>query len=165
MISTSFAVTIFPDPLIALLNLKQTTLSSNQFKLLLQITTATKQTIAKAWKSPTLVLTETKHRINQAIIHTKIEAITQDKISKFKKIWLPWMTHCLLISMNPCCCLGKFFLHFHFFHAYYIIEVTHCPGDPFSSISFLFFSFATPSLLYHSFTFFLYLFYLFIRFK
>lgn len=100
MISTLFAVSILPDILIALLNLKPTTLSSNQFKLLLQITIAAKQTVTKAWKLPTLALTETKHRINQAMIHTKIEDITHDKISKFKKKWLPWTTHYLTSNFD-----------------------------------------------------------------
>lgn len=95
MISTLFAVTISPDPSIALLNLKPANLTRNQFKLLLQVTTAAKQTIAKAWKSPNLAISETKHRINQAMIHAKTDAIAQDKICNFQKIWLPWVTHFL----------------------------------------------------------------------
>lgn len=68
MLSTLFALSIPLDPLIVLLNLKLTVLSHSQFKPLQQITTAEKQTIAKAWKSNNLVLNETKHRINQATV-------------------------------------------------------------------------------------------------
>lgn len=39
---------------------KHSPLSSRQFKLLLQIITAAKQTIAKTWKSPLLLIAETK---------------------------------------------------------------------------------------------------------
>lgn len=87
MLSILFAVSISLDPLITLLSLKLTILSHSQFKLLQQITMAAKQTIANVWKSQNRVLTETKYRINQAI--------TQDKISDFKRIWLPWVAHYL----------------------------------------------------------------------
>ena len=93
ILSTLFKKTIKPDPSIALLNLKPTSISHTQFKLLLQITTAAKQTIAKAWKTPTLMISETKTRINQAMTHSKTEAITNDNIAKFEKIWNPWVTH------------------------------------------------------------------------
>lgn len=66
MISTLFEIPINPDQswsiviLQALLYLKAAPLSSRQFKLLLQIITAAKQTIAKTWKSPLLLIAETK---------------------------------------------------------------------------------------------------------
>ena len=48
--------TILPDPAMALLNLKPDSISHTQFKLLVQLFTAAKQTLAKSWKSPKLVL-------------------------------------------------------------------------------------------------------------
>lgn len=67
-----------------------------QIKLLLQITTAAKQTIAKAWKTPTLTLAETKHRINQAMIYVIIEAICLDRVPH----WHRCVTHYFPVEFN-----------------------------------------------------------------
>lgn len=61
-----------------------------QLHLLLHLTTAAKQMIAKAWKTPTLNLTETKNRVTQAMIHNKIEATILGSIPQHLKIWQPW---------------------------------------------------------------------------
>lgn len=83
------------DPAVALLNLKPDTLTKSQFKLLMHLTTAAKQTIAKAWKSPCLVLPETIGRMNKTMIHSKMLAIETNKIRKFETQWHPWIRHCL----------------------------------------------------------------------
>lgn len=54
MLSTLFNIPLSPDPAAALLNLKPSELTQPQFKLLLQLTTAAEQIIAKTWKTPTL---------------------------------------------------------------------------------------------------------------
>lgn len=55
MLSTLFDTALQqPYPSIAILNLKLPNLSQCQFKLLLQVTTAAKQIIAKSWKTPSL---------------------------------------------------------------------------------------------------------------
>ena len=79
-----------PDPKLALLNLKPSNLLHAQFKLLTQLFTAAKQTIAKAWKTPNLSVTETKTRMNTAMSHTKMEALDTDTIARFENIWYPW---------------------------------------------------------------------------
>lgn len=56
----------------------------SQFRLLLQLFTATKQIIAKAWRSPSLVVVETKYRMNKALIHAKMEAF-RNKLCKFER--------------------------------------------------------------------------------
>lgn len=82
-----------PDPTVALLNNKPQTLTQCQFTLLSYITMAAKQSIAKSWKSKTLCIVLVKHRITQAMIHAKTEAILLDKLSKFKSLWHPWIDH------------------------------------------------------------------------
>lgn len=84
-----------PDPSIALLNIKPLEVSCLQFKFILQITTAAKQMIAKAWESPTLHTLEVKHRITRAMIHTKNEAVVLDRASKYESLWQPWVDHFL----------------------------------------------------------------------
>lgn len=92
--SKMFQTPLTPDPFIALLNLKPDHLTFSQFKLFVQLSTAAKQTMAKAWKSPKLSLAETKNRMNSAMSHAKMSAIEGNQIPKFKKIWNPWIkTH------------------------------------------------------------------------
>lgn len=86
MASKAFETDILPDPATALLNLKLAELIHTQFQLLIHLTTIAKQTIAKVWKSQTLVVDEAKHRMNRALIFTKISAIENDKIKTFDKI-------------------------------------------------------------------------------
>lgn len=97
--SKALETTIPPYPATALLNLKPAELTHNQFRLLIQLTTAAKQTIAKAWKSQTLVVAEAKRRMNRALIFTKMTSIETDKIKKFKKIWHPWVKRCLPLTL------------------------------------------------------------------
>ena len=99
MISAVFKKSITPDPTTALLNLKPDCISYAQFKLFLQITTAAKQTISKAWKTATLLVSETRNRVHQAMLHSKSEAITNDSIDIYETIWNPWVTY--TISSNP----------------------------------------------------------------
>lgn len=84
-----------PNPTSVLLNLKPDSLSGTQIKFFLQLLTAAKQTLAKAWKFLSLVVAEAKHRVNRTMTHAKMEAIEKDQVSKFNKIWQPWVTHCL----------------------------------------------------------------------
>lgn len=60
IISTQVNVTITLDPAFALLNHCSLGLTRAQLKLSLQVLTASKQTIAKAWKTLTLCTVETK---------------------------------------------------------------------------------------------------------
>lgn len=55
-------------------------LSKRWFKLLQQVTTAAKQMLVNAWKTPRLCLTKTKNRVTQTMIHHKIEATVQDRV-------------------------------------------------------------------------------------
>lgn len=93
--STLFQHPIEPDPAIALLNLIPSDFTRSQTRLLLQLTTAAKQTIARAWKTPKLSLAEAKNRVTQAMIHSKIEATILDRIPQHLKIWNPWTEHFL----------------------------------------------------------------------
>lgn len=95
MASKALEITIPPDPATALLNLKPTILTHTQFQLFIQLSTAAKQTIAKAWKSQNLILAEAKHRMNRALLYAKMTAIEENKINKFRKIWQPWVKNYL----------------------------------------------------------------------
>lgn len=91
--SVMFQTSVQPDPFAALLNLKPEYLSSSQFKLFVQLSTAAKQTIAKAWKSPLLPLAETKNRMHSAMSQAKMTAIDNNRIPQFKKLWNPWIKY------------------------------------------------------------------------
>lgn len=106
ILSTMFNATLPSDQTVALLNSKPQALTHCQFKLLLFVTTAGKQSIAKAWNLTSLSILSVKQRVTQAMIHAKTEAIFLDKVSKFKKLWNPWINHglppgfdCLLIKL------------------------------------------------------------------
>lgn len=81
-----FGTTIQQDPSVALLNNKPRNITQLQFKLLLNVTTAAKQTIAKAWKSDKLCEVTVKQRITQAMIHATMEAIILDQLDKFNTL-------------------------------------------------------------------------------
>lgn len=93
MASKALDFPITPDPAIALLNLQPASLTGTQFKLLILINTAAKQTIAKAWKNKNLIVAEVKHRMNKALIFAKMTAIEENNINKFHLIWQPWVKH------------------------------------------------------------------------
>lgn len=86
-----FNKTIHPDPSMALLNLKPVYVTHLQFKLLTQLLIAAKQTLAKAWKFLSLVVAETKNRMNNFMIHSKMATIDNSLIPKFEKIWHSWV--------------------------------------------------------------------------
>lgn len=54
-----------------------------------------KQTIAKAWRTPYLSVTEMKNRVTQAMFNVKREAVYLDTIRKYEKLWYPCVTHFL----------------------------------------------------------------------
>lgn len=56
MASKALETNIQTEPTTALLNVKPAELTQNQFQLILQLVTAAKETIAKTWKSLTLVV-------------------------------------------------------------------------------------------------------------
>lgn len=95
MASTLLQIPINPAPSLALLNSFPQDYTRAQLRLLLQLTTAAKQTIARAWKTPTLHIAEVKNRVTQAMIHSKIDATILDKIPQHLKIWRPWVDHFL----------------------------------------------------------------------
>lgn len=88
-----FETTLQLDTTVALLNNKPHNITQRQFKLLLYVTTAAKQSITKAVKSTTLCVVSVKQHVTQAMIHAKMEAIILYKLSKFEILWLPWITH------------------------------------------------------------------------
>lgn len=83
------------DPAVALLNSKPQAFTFSQLKLLLFATTAAKQTIAKALKSSSLCILAMKHRITQAMIHAKTEAVILYKVANYEKT-LETLDHPLL---------------------------------------------------------------------
>lgn len=85
-LSTMFGTTIQLDPSVALINNKSRNITQLQFKLLLNVTTAAKRTIAKAWKSDKLCEVMVKQRITQAMIHATMEAIILDQLDKFNTL-------------------------------------------------------------------------------
>lgn len=93
MVSKALEISILPA--MGLLNLKPAALTHTQFQLLIKLTTAAKQTIAKAWKSPNLIVAEVKHRMLKALLFAKMTDIENDNIGKFNKIWKPWVKHFL----------------------------------------------------------------------
>lgn len=95
IISTLFKDTLSPDPTVSLLNKKLSCLTSQQFKLLLQVTTVAKQVMAKAWKTRSLCILAVKTKITQSMIHSKVEANILDKVPKFQALWCPWVKHYL----------------------------------------------------------------------
>ena len=88
------------DPKSALLNLKPDNLTHIQFKLIRQLFTAAKQTLAKAWKSPNLSVNEVLSRTNKAMTHAKMSAMDSDTITKFEKEWMPWITYTTSNTFN-----------------------------------------------------------------
>lgn len=90
ILSNIFKITLPPNPTTALLNSKQHALSHRQFKLMLFVTTAVKQTIANAWKSDSLYILSDKNRVTQSMIHAKTNFL--DNVLK------PCGTHGLNIS-------------------------------------------------------------------
>lgn len=56
--------------------------------------------MAKAWKSLTIIIVETKKRVNKAPIHPKMKAIGCDQFPKFEKIWHPWIKYCLPLGFD-----------------------------------------------------------------
>lgn len=95
-----FEITIIPDPEIALLNIKPDYMTRKQFKLFIQLMTAAKQTITKAWKTPLLNIAETKHRMNRSLLHAKMEALDKENLKGYEGLWKPWITHCLPINFD-----------------------------------------------------------------
>lgn len=95
MLTALMGIHIAPNPAIALLNKRSNNLTTAQFKLLLHVTAASKQIIAKAWKKPTICTLETKHRIIQFMVQSKIKATLLDRISKHLNICQPWTDHYL----------------------------------------------------------------------
>lgn len=63
-----------PGPAVAILNHYTLDLTRAQTKLLQQLLTTSKHTIARALKAPTVGILKTKNRMTEAIIHNKIEA-------------------------------------------------------------------------------------------
>ena len=84
----------------ALLNLKPDNITHMHFKLLSQLFTAEKQTLAKAWKSPNLIVNEVKEIMNNSMTYAKMTAIDTDMITEFERIWKPWITYAMPISFN-----------------------------------------------------------------
>lgn len=73
------------DPATALINLKPGNITHTQFKLLVQLFTAAKQTLAMAQKSSNLVVKEALIKMNNTMTHVKMLAIEMDMIPKFEK--------------------------------------------------------------------------------
>lgn len=98
--SKMLGISITPDPAMALINRKPEFLTHNQFKLLIQLFTAAKQTLAKAWRSPSLIVEEVVNRMNVTMTQAKMVAIDNDSFVKFDKIWQPWISNYLPSTFN-----------------------------------------------------------------
>lgn len=81
------------DPAIALINLKPLNLTYVQFNLLVQLFTAAKQTLARAWKTSNLIINEVLIKMNNTMSHAKMIAIEKDTIQKFEITWQPWIDY------------------------------------------------------------------------
>lgn len=77
-----FSTSMASDSLIAFLNSCLLDLTSGRFKLLLQVTTAAKQTMVKAWKQSTHSIVKTRNKITQAMVHAKVKHVLLDKVMK-----------------------------------------------------------------------------------
>lgn len=86
MPSTLFSRSFSLEPMVALLNRNPFELSKRRFKLLLKITTATKQTLVKAWIRPKLCITEARNRVTQAMIHRMLEHTLQNRVHTYIKL-------------------------------------------------------------------------------
>lgn len=91
MASKLFKKEIPLDPAMALLNLKPEFLTHSQFNLLVQLFTAAKQTLAKAWRSPDLVINKAVNRMNNTMSYAKLIALETNMVPKFEKIWQNWI--------------------------------------------------------------------------
>lgn len=70
------------------------------FKILPQVLTAEKQTLARAWKNPHQSIHLTKNRIIQTMILNKIESTLTDKFLLCTRIWQSWVGKYLPIVLN-----------------------------------------------------------------
>lgn len=101
MLSTLFDKMLLSDRSVAVLNLKTTSLSQRQFKLLLQITTATKQTIAKSWKTATLCVLVIKTRSRKLWFMWKLRLSFLTELLNMKPFGPHgWRTFSLTILMS-----------------------------------------------------------------
>lgn len=94
MASTLVGTVLDPDPSLALLNQNTLDRTRAQFALCYNSWQQTKQTIACAWKSLTLCTIESKHRVIQTMIHSKIiQQLFRIKFSNISKFGNPgWIT-------------------------------------------------------------------------
>lgn len=51
--------------------------------------------LAKAWRSPALVINEAVNRMNNTMTHAKMIALETNMIPKFEKVWQPWIDNLL----------------------------------------------------------------------
>lgn len=100
MASTLLKVPLDPNLFLVLLNHGTLDCARTRLCLLLQLMTAAKQTIAKAWKFPKLYVLEVKNRITQAMIHGTIKATIQDRIPQHLKIWQSWVEQFLALDFD-----------------------------------------------------------------
>lgn len=87
-----FNTNIRRDPYEALLGKPITELLRPKRQLASHILTATKLTIAKAWKTPALSFEAVKNRVND-MINEKLTAVLSDTHDKFLRTWQPWLSH------------------------------------------------------------------------
>lgn len=73
----------------------------------MQLFTAAEQTLAKAWRSPTLVKNKAKAKMNYFMTHAKMIAIEMDAIPRFEAIWQPWITYTMPTLDNSVLLLSR----------------------------------------------------------
>lgn len=78
------------DPWEALLHKPIEDASKCERILVSHIFSATKQTIARAWKTPLLSFEEVKNRVHGTLVNEKLTAILSDTHDKFLRVWRPW---------------------------------------------------------------------------
>lgn len=62
-------------------------------QLALHLFTATKLTIARAWKTQTRSFEAVKNRMDDIMVNEKLTAVLSDTHDKFLKVWRPWVEY------------------------------------------------------------------------
>lgn len=81
------------DPFEALLCKPIAELLRPERQLALHLFTATKRTIARAWKTQTLSYEAVKNRMDDIMVNEKLTAVLSDTHDKFLKVWRPWVEY------------------------------------------------------------------------
>lgn len=93
LVDTVLHVNLQKDPWEALLHKPIADVTRREYTLITHMFMATKQTIARSWKTPFLSFKEVKNRVHGMLINVKLTVILEDKYDKFQRTWQPWIDH------------------------------------------------------------------------